>query len=208
MNAIELIPAKRIVPVVVINDAAHAVPLAEALVDSGIESIEVTLRTSAAMSAITAIAQSSVNINVGAGSVATPDQLRAVKDIGAEFAVCPGATEALLDAAISDAIPLVPGASTASEVLALLERGYTLQKFFPAELLGGLNMIRALSAPIRTVQFFPTGGIHAGLAADYLESPSVHCIGGSWFVPSAALDAGDFDEIGRLSREAQGLIPQ
>ena len=102
----------------------------------------------------------------------------------------------------------MPGASTASEVLALLERGYTLQKFFPAELLGGLNMIRALSAPIRAVQFFPTGGIHAGLAADYLASPSVHCIGGSWFVPSAALDAGDFDEIGRLSREAQGLIPE
>ena len=141
MNAIELIPAKRVVPVVVINDAAHAVPLAEALVDSGIESIEVTLRTSAAMNAIAAIAQSSVNIKVGAGSVATPDQLRAVKDIGAEFAVCPGATEALLDAAISDAMPLVPGASTASEVLALLERGYTLQKFFPAELLGGLNTV-------------------------------------------------------------------
>ena len=89
----------------------------------------------------------------------------------------------------------------------MLERGYTLQKFFPAELLGGLDMIRALSAPICAVQFFPTGGIHAGLAADYLSSSSVHCIGGSWFVPSAALDAGDFDEIRRLSCEAQSLIP-
>ena len=208
MNAIELIPAKRIVPVVVINDAAHAVPLAEALVDSGIESIEVTLRTSSAMDAIAALARASVNIKIGAGSVATPDQLRAVREIGAGFAVCPGATEALLDAAMRDSIPLVPGASTASEVLALLERGYTLQKFFPAELLGGLNMVRALSAPIHAVQFFPTGGIHAGLAADYLSSPSVHCIGGSWFVPSAVLDTGDFDEIRRLSCEAQALIPE
>ena len=206
MNAIELIPAKRIVPVVVINDAAHAIPLAEALVDSGIESIDVPLRTSAAMDAIAAIAKASVDINVGAGSVSTPDQLRAVRDIGAEFAVCPGATGALLDSAMSDSIALVPGASTASEVLALLERGYTLQKFFPAELLGGLDMIRALSAPIRGVQFFPTGGIHAGLTAEYLANPSVHCVGGSWFVPSAALDAGDFEEIRRLCRDVQDLI--
>ena len=142
---------------------------------------------------------------MGAGSVINDVQLREVKAAGADFAVSPGSTPKLLDEADKQSFPLVPGAATASEVMNLLDRGYTLQKFFPAEPLGGLAMIQALAAPIQTVRFFPTGGINAALASTYLRDPSIHCLGGSWFVPKAALAAGDFDTLAELAKEAQDI---
>ena len=205
MNAMNLITAKSIVPVVVIEDAAKALPLARTLFDAGIQSIEITLRTDAAMNALETITRASTGLVVGAGSVVSPEQLIRVQAAGADFAVSPGSTSRLLDEAEKQSFPFVPGAATASEVMNLLDRGYTLQKFFPAEPLGGLAMIQALAAPIRSVRFFPTGGINAPLAATYLRDPSIHCLGGSWFVPKAALAAGDFETIARLAKEAQSV---
>ena len=205
MNAMNLITAKSIVPVVVIEDAAKALPLARTLFDAGIQSIEITLRTDAAMNALETITRASTGLVVGAGSVVSPEQLIRVQAAGADFAVSPGSTSRLLDEAEKQSFPLVPGAATASEVMNLLDRGYTLQKFFPAEPLGGLAMIQALAAPIRSVRFFPTGGINASLAATYFADASIHCLGGSWFVPKAALAAGDFETIARLAKEAQSI---
>jgi len=205
MNAMNLIAAKSIVPVVVIEDAAKALPLAQTLFDAGIQSIEITLRTDAAMEALETITRASTGLVVGAGSVVSPEQLIRVQAAGADFAVSPGSNSRLLDEAERQSFPLVPGAATASEVMNLLDRGYTLQKFFPAEALGGLAMIQALAAPIRSVRFFPTGGINASLAATYFADASIHCLGGSWFVPKAALAAGDFETIARLAKEAQSI---
>ena len=202
MDAANLLSGCRVVPVVVIEDASKAVTLAETLLVVGIGAIEITLRTDAAQDAIAAVAAEVPDILVGAGSIRTPAQLARVRDLGARFAVCPGATPALLEEAGALGLPFVPGAATASEVLVLLEAGYRLQKFFPAEQLGGMAMIRALSAPIPEVRFFPTGGITPALAREYLGLPSVSCVGGSWFVPVDALRDGDFDLIRRLAGEA------
>ncbi len=205
MNALSLIAAKSIVPVVVIDDAGLALPLAQTLHAAGIKSIEITLRTAAAMDALRVIASAQTGLMVGAGSVASATQLAAVQAAGADFAVSPGATSDLLAAAARQDMPLIPGAATASEVLNLLDHGYTLQKFFPAQQLGGLAMIQALAAPLNTVRFFPTGGIQPEMAGSYLAESAVHCLGGSWFVPKAALAAGDFDTIAELAKGAQAI---
>ncbi|MCB1645593.1 MAG: bifunctional 4-hydroxy-2-oxoglutarate aldolase/2-dehydro-3-deoxy-phosphogluconate aldolase [Pseudomonadales bacterium] len=202
MNALTLLENETIVPVVVIEDAGKATMLAQTLLSAGIGAIEITLRTGAALEAIRQIATHVPEIVVGAGSVRRPDQFQEVIDAGARFAVSPGATHEILDAADQTGLPLVPGAVTPSEVLNLLQRGYTLQKFFPAELAGGIPFIRALSAPIPEVSFFPTGGINATLAVEYLALPNVHCIGGSWFVAADLISSGDFETIARLSCEA------
>lgn len=190
-------------PVVVIDDASKAVPLAETLVAAGIQAIELTLRTEAGLASIEQVARSMPDVLVGAGSVRSVDQLQQVRDAGAKFAISPGHTDELLDAA--EGFPYVPGAVTASESMNLLARGYRLQKFFPAELSGGVDVIRALSAPLPEVRFCVTGGITPHNVAVYLACPTVACIGGSWFVPSRALVAGDFTEIGRLSSEAVAM---
>ena len=205
MDATDLFSEVRVVPVVVIEEVAMAVPLAETLRDAGIGAIEVTLRTEAGLPAITRIAREVPGIIIGAGSVRHPQQFGQIVDAGARFAVSPGATDELLEAADSASLPFVPGATTASEVLSLLQQGYQFQKFFPAELIGGIQMIKALSAPIAEVSFFPTGGITLALARDYLALPNVRCVGGSWFVPTEALRAGDFKKITSLAIEAASV---
>lgn len=194
-----------VVPVVVIHDLAHAVPLARALVAGGTPAIEVTLRTPVALDAIRAISVEVEGARVGAGTVLTPRDLEAAASAGARFAVSPGATPALLDAAAYSHVPLLPGAATASEVMALLERGYTLQKCFPAAAIGGPALLRSWSGPLPAAHFCPTGGITANNAREYLALPNVICVGGSWLAPQASVEAGDWNAIEALARAAAAI---
>ena len=202
MNAADLLAGKPIVPVVVIEDADDAVPLATALLENGLGAIEVTLRTAAGLDAIGRIAKDVPGMLVGAGSVRRAAQVAEVKAAGAQFAVCPGSSDALLDAVADAELPFIPGAVTPSEMLALLDRGYTLQKFFPAELSGGVAFLKAVAAPIPEVSFMPTGGIKADSAGDYLALPNVACVGGTWIASSELLRKKDFEAIGKLAAAA------
>jgi 2-dehydro-3-deoxyphosphogluconate aldolase/(4S)-4-hydroxy-2-oxoglutarate aldolase len=194
-----------VVPVVVIEDAVQAVPLARALVAGGTPAIEVTLRTPAALDAIRAIAAEVEGAHVGAGTVLDAAQLEAAVEAGSTFMVSPGSTPSLLDAAARHPVPLLPGAASASEAMALLERGYTLQKFFPAEAAGGVAMLRALGGPLPGIHFCPTGGVSPANARDYLALANVVCVGGSWLTPTKLVKAGDWQAIEELAREATAL---
>lgn len=200
----EILALSPVVPVLTIEDAAQAVPLARALLEGGIGVVEVTLRTAAALDAIAAMA-GVPGMVVGAGTVLKPSQYEAVAAAGARFVVSPGSSEAVLDAAARSGVPFLPGAATPSEVLALLEQGYRLQKFFPAEPAGGIPMLKALAAPIPDVRFCPTGGVGIGNARDYLALPNVICVGGSWLTPAPALAAGDWRSVTALVAEVATL---
>ena len=193
-----------VIPVLVIRDAAHARPLAEALVAGGLPALEVTLRTPAALDAIRAMADVPGG-HVGAGTLILPDDVCAAKAAGAQFGVSPGATPALLEASEAEGLPLLPGAATASEAMALLERGYSMQKFFPAEASGGASALAAIGGPLPRIGFCPTGGIGAANAAQYLRLPNVVCVGGSWLAPRALVEAKSWAEITELARIASGL---
>ncbi|MFI9466660.1 bifunctional 4-hydroxy-2-oxoglutarate aldolase/2-dehydro-3-deoxy-phosphogluconate aldolase [Streptomyces sp. NPDC052492] len=194
-----------VVPVVVIEDAADAVPLARALVAGGLPAIEVTLRTPAAPDAIRAIAGEVPGAVVGAGTVITPEQVTGAVAAGARFLVSPGWTDVLLAAMRASGVPFLPGASTASEVMALLERGVREMKFFPARAAGGTAFLKSLAGPLPQARFCPTGGIGPDTAPEYLALPNVGCVGGSWMLPGDALAARDWDRVERLAREAAGL---
>ncbi len=204
-GADKLVQGMRVVPVVVIEDADTAVPLAETLLASGLQAIEVTLRTPAALDAIAAISTKVPELVVGAGSIRNARQVTDVVNAGAAFGVSPGHSDALLDAVDAAEFPFIPGAVTPSESLALLDRGYTLQKFFPAGVAGAVPYLKAVSGPLPEVRFMPTGGISVENAPDYLALPNVACIGGSWMVPSNALRDRDFETIAALSRAAAAL---
>ena len=205
MDATELLQAFRVVPVVVIDDPGAAPSLARSLVAGGLGVIEVTLRTESALESIEAIAAQVPEMLVGVGSIRQPQQLHAAIDAGATFAVSPGATPALMRAAQASNLPFVPGAATPSEMLSLLDQGYRLQKFFPAEAAGGLAMLKSVAGPIPEVRFMPTGGIDASKAGDYLALANVSGVGGSWIAPPGLIAAGDFDEIERLAASAVKL---
>ncbi|MFF5338914.1 bifunctional 4-hydroxy-2-oxoglutarate aldolase/2-dehydro-3-deoxy-phosphogluconate aldolase [Streptomyces sp. NPDC013181] len=194
-----------VVPVVVLEDAADAVPLARALVAGGLPAIEVTLRTTAAPDAIRAIAAEVPDAVVGAGTVVSAGQVADMVAAGARFLVSPGWTDALLEAMKGSGLPFLPGVSTTSEVVALLERGVTEMKFFPAEAAGGTAYLKALSAPLPRARFCPTGGISPASAHAYLALPNVGCVGGSWMVPADAIAAHDWDRVERLAAEAAAL---
>ena len=193
-----------VIPVLVIEDAATARPLAEALVAGGLPLLEVTLRSASALEAITEMTAVEGAI-VGVGTLLSGEDVRAARDAGAVFGVSPGATDALLDAARAEGLALLPGAATASEAMRLLEHGYSLQKFFPAEVAGGVAALKALAGPLPQIRFCPTGGIGPGNARDYLSLANVLCVGGSWLAPRAAVTAGDWNEITRLATEAAQL---
>ncbi|MGW5033085.1 bifunctional 4-hydroxy-2-oxoglutarate aldolase/2-dehydro-3-deoxy-phosphogluconate aldolase [Streptomyces nigra] len=194
-----------VVPVVVVDDPSDAIPLARALVAGGLRAIEVTLRTPGALDAIRAIADAVPEAVVGAGTVLTPEQVRRSVEAGARFLVSPGWTDSLLDAMRASGVPYLPGVSTASEVLALLERGVRELKFFPAEAAGGTAYLKSLYGPLPQVRFCPTGGIGPGSAPDYLALPNVACVGGSWMLPADAVAARDWARVETLAREAAGL---
>ncbi|TXS42541.1 bifunctional 4-hydroxy-2-oxoglutarate aldolase/2-dehydro-3-deoxy-phosphogluconate aldolase [Streptomyces sp. OR43] len=194
-----------VMPVVVLEDAADAVPLARALVAGGLPAIEVTLRTAAALDAIRAIAAEVPDAVVGAGTVITARNVSDTVAAGARFLVSPGWTDVLLDAMKASGVPFLPGVSTTSEVVALLERGVTDMKFFPAEAAGGTAYLKALSAPLPQARFCPTGGVSLASAPSYLALPNVGCVGGSWMVPGDAVAARDWSRVERLAAEAAAL---
>ncbi|MFF2858972.1 bifunctional 4-hydroxy-2-oxoglutarate aldolase/2-dehydro-3-deoxy-phosphogluconate aldolase [Streptomyces rubiginosohelvolus] len=196
-----------VVPVVVLHDAADAVPLARALVAGGLPAIEVTLRTPAALESIRAMAAEVPGAVVGAGTVISPEHVRETAAAGARFLVSPGWTDALLEAMKASGLPFLPGVSTTSEVVALLERGVSEMKFFPAEAAGGTAYLKALSAPLPQARFCPTGGISLASAPSYLALSNVGCVGGSWMVPGDAVAAKDWDRVARLAAEAATLAP-
>ena len=194
-----------VVPVVVLEDAEDAVPLARALVDGGLPAIEVTLRTPAAHEAIRAIATEVPEAVVGAGTVLGAEQVRTAAEAGARFLVSPGWTDTLLDALRGSDLPFLPGVSTVSEVMGLLERGVTEMKFFPAEAAGGIPCLKSLASPLPRARFCPTGGISAANAPAYLALPNVACVGGTWMLPPDALAAKDWDRVRALAAEASTL---
>jgi len=193
-----------IVPVLVVDDAAHAQPLAQALVTGGLPALEVTLRTPAALEVIAEMAKVDGGV-VGAGTLLTPEDVHAAIDAGARFGVSPGATDRLLDACEEAGLPLLPGVATATEAMRLLERGYTMLKFFPAEAAGGAPALKAIGAPIPRVSFCPTGGVSPTNAADYLSLSNVVCAGGSWVAPKDKVQAGDWNAITKLAKDAAAL---
>ena len=205
MALAELLQGARVIPVVVTDDIENAVPLAECLFEAGIGTIEITLRTDAALDVIRQIAAELPQMVVGAGSLREAEHVAAVKSVGASYGVAPGYTDALLDAAEDAELPMIPGAATPSEMMRLYERGYALQKFFPAELAGGIPFLKAVGAPLPELSFVPTGGIDAKLAEEYLALPNVFAVGGSWLTPKSLLDAGDFAAIGKLAADAAQL---
>ncbi|MEU6065830.1 bifunctional 4-hydroxy-2-oxoglutarate aldolase/2-dehydro-3-deoxy-phosphogluconate aldolase [Streptomyces sp. NPDC047082] len=194
-----------VVPVVVVEDAADAVPLARALISGGLPAIEVTLRTPAALDAIRAIAAEVPDAVVGAGTVIAPAQVTECMAAGARFLVSPGWTDALLDAMRASGVPFLPGVSTTTEVVALLERGVREMKFFPAQAAGGTAYLRSLAGPLPQARFCPTGGIGPVNAPEYLSLPNVGCVGGTWMIPADAVGARDWGRVEALARQAAGL---
>ncbi|MGR3627016.1 MAG: bifunctional 4-hydroxy-2-oxoglutarate aldolase/2-dehydro-3-deoxy-phosphogluconate aldolase [Limimaricola sp.] len=193
-----------VVPVLVVEDAAHAADLARALVKGGLPALEVTLRTPSALDVIREMAGVEGRV-VGAGTLLTARDVEAAKEAGATFGVCPGATDRILDACEANDLPLLPAAATASEVLRLLDRGYTVQKFFPAEVNGGVPALKAIGAPIPQVKFCPTGGVSLRNAHDYLALENTLCVGGSWVAPKEMVASGNWDGITSLAAEAAAL---
>ncbi|MFI6640058.1 bifunctional 4-hydroxy-2-oxoglutarate aldolase/2-dehydro-3-deoxy-phosphogluconate aldolase [Streptomyces sp. NPDC050504] len=194
-----------VIPVVVIEDAADAVPMARALVAGGLPAIEVTLRTPAALEAIRAIADGVPDAVVGAGTVVSPAGVADAVGAGARFLVSPGWTDTLLTAMRESGVPFLPGVSTTSEVVALLERGVEEMKFFPAEAAGGVPYLRALGGPLPRARFCPTGGVSPASAPAYLALPNVGCVGGSWMLPADAVKARDWARVESLARGAAAL---
>lgn len=200
----EICQSVPVIPVLVVEDVAHAEPLATALVAGGLNVLEVTLRTEAALEVIKAMSEVPGSI-VGAGTVLTAADVKAVKASGAQFAVSPGATDELLEAAKEEGLPLLPGAVTASEVMKLMALDYDMLKFFPAQAAGGVPMLKSWSGPLPDIAFCPTGGINLGNASEYLALPNVACVGGSWLAPSAMVEAGDWEGIRQLAEACRDL---
>lgn len=200
-----ILTAQPVVPVVAVANAAEGVALARALVAGGIGSIEVTMRTPAALEAIRAIVAEVPEMVCGAGTILTPKQFEQAEAAGAEFIVSPGATVEILDAARSSDVPLLPGSATPSEMMAMLQEGYEVLKFFPAEQVGGAAFLKSIAPVIPQLKFCPTGGISMKNVQDYLGLPNVLCVGGSWLAPKDKVAAGDWDAITALAHEAAGL---
>jgi 2-dehydro-3-deoxyphosphogluconate aldolase/(4S)-4-hydroxy-2-oxoglutarate aldolase len=197
-----------VIPVIVVQDAAQAVPLARALVAGGIRMLEVTLRTPVALAAIRAIAQEVPEAVVGAGTVRSAQEAKAAAQAGARFAVSPGFTVAVGRACRDFGLPLLPGVATGSEIMMAQDEGYDALKFFPALQAGGTAMLKAWSGPFAEVCFCPTGGVSPQNAGDFLALSNVACVGGSWLTPAEAMAAGDWGRITALAREAAGLVRQ
>jgi len=205
LTSLQVMQDAPVIPVIVLNDVAHAVPMARALVEGGIRMLEVTLRTPQALACMEAIAKAVPEAIVGAGTLRSKADAQAAAHAGARFAVSPGYTSALGDACRDLGLPLLAGVATGGEIMAAQEDGFTALKFFPAMQAGGSAMLKAWSGPFYDVKFCPTGGINLQNARDFLALPNVLCVGGSWLVPADALAQGDWPRITALAREAVGL---
>jgi len=203
-DPLDILHAGPVIPVMVIHELERAVPLARALLDGGVRVLEITLRSKAAIAAIERIGREVPDALVGAGTVTSPDDLAAVTEAGAVFAISPGLTPTLLEAARKGPIPLIPGIATASELMRGMEMGYRAFKFFPAEAAGGVRLLKSIGGPFPHISFCPTGGVSPANYRDYLALKNVACVGGSWLAPSDAVAAGDWQRITALARQATG----
>jgi len=204
-TALQVMQDAPVIPVIVLNDVAHAVPMARALVAGGIRMLEVTLRTPQALACMEAIAKEVPDAVVGAGTVRSAADAKAAANAGAKFAVSPGYTSAVGQACRDQGLSLLPGVATGSEIMMAQEDGYTDLKFFPAMQAGGTAMLKAWSGPFFDVRFCPTGGVTSQNATEFLSLPNVACVGGSWLVPADALAQGDWARIEKLARDASQL---
>jgi len=205
MDALDLMRVGPVIPVIVIDDLAHAVPLARALVTGGVRVLEVTLRTRVALDAILAINREVDDAIVGVGTISRAEHFQQAVDAGARFGVSPGLTDELIDAAQASRLTLLPGVMTPSDVIAARAAGFFAMKLFPAQQAGGIGMLKALSGPFPDVTFCPTGGVTAASAPAFLALPNVGCVGGSWLTPPAAVKGGEWGTITALAREASRL---
>lgn len=201
----ELLKRSPVMPVLTIADEADAVPLARALAEGGIRSVEITLRTPAALAAIQAVSRAVPELAVGAGTVLNAASYEKAVAAGARFCVAPGSTPELLQAARQSTAPFLPGAMTPSEVIFLAEAGFMVQKFFPAERAGGVGMLKSMGEPMANVSFCPTGGVSLANAPTYLALGNVICVGGSWLAPKDAVETRDWQRITQLASEAAAL---
>ncbi|WP_050479432.1 bifunctional 4-hydroxy-2-oxoglutarate aldolase/2-dehydro-3-deoxy-phosphogluconate aldolase [Herbaspirillum rhizosphaerae] len=207
MNILEIMRTSAVIPVIAIDKLEHAVPLAKALVAGGIRVLEITLRTEHGLPAIRAIAEQVPGAIVGVGTLTSPEEFAASRDAGAVFGVSPGLTAALIAAAKSSGLPLLPGVMTPSEVMAAREAGFRQLKLFPAVPAGGVGMLNAIAGPLADVTFCPTGGISQETASQFLACKNVACVGGSWLTPKNAIEIGDWNKITALAKAASALRP-
>ena len=198
----------RVVPVIVISDVSQAVPMAQALLAGGIDVMEITLRHSAGLAAIEAVAKNVPQMHVGAGTVTRAAEMQQVHDAGARFALSPGMSDALVQAAMDCRMPFMPGVMTPSEVMSARDHGFGMMKLFPAEQAGGLSMLKALFGPLGDVQFCPTGGVSPENMAEFLKLPNVAMVGGSWLTPADAVAAQDWERITALAKQALAQAPE
>lgn len=205
MQTIELAAFGPVIPVIILDRVSDAVPLARALVAGGVKVLEVTLRTPVALACIEAIAKGVPEAIVGAGTIRSADDARAASDAGARFAVSPGLTEAVASACSAVSMPLLPGVATPSEVMTARALGFSFVKLFPASVVGGVGMLKALASPFADVRFCPTGGITADTAPQYLALPNVAVVGGSWLTPADSVKKGEWAKITQLAAAAQAL---
>ena len=205
VNPLDIANHRPVIPVIVMERAQDALPLAEALLAGGVKVLEVTLRTPAGLPAIEAIARHLPEAVVGVGTVLNADDARRASEAGARFAVSPGYTSAVGSACKALGLPLLPGVATSSEIMAALADGFSFLKLFPAEAVGGIPLLKSWASPFGAVGFCPTGGITHATASDYLVLPNVRCVGGSWLTPAESVRAGDWARITALAQAAQGL---
>ena len=205
MKISEIILLSPVIPVIVINNASSALALGEALLSGGIKSIEVTLRTDAALSSIERLARDLPEICVGAGTILSESNASSAANAGARFAVSPGSTPSIINACKVQNLPLLPGASTVSEILTLHEEGFTAIKFFPAAAAGGTRFIKSLASPLPHIQFCPTGGITYDTASNWLALENVSCVGGSWLASANDINQRNFSEITERAKQASAL---
>ena len=205
MQIKDILSAGPVIPVIVLDELSHAVPLAKAFVAGGVRVLEVTLRTPSALDAVRAIKETVPQAIVGVGTVTTAKQLQSAIDAGAQFAVSPASSMWLLDAVKDFGLPFLPGVMTPSEVLVARESGFVDLKFFPANEAGGAGMVRALGSVFPDIRFCPTGGVTPSNAREYLSLPNVACVGGSWMAPKVLIEAGDWGAIEQLARDSQTL---
>lgn len=206
MNTTETLAACGVVPVVVIEHAQDAVPTAEAMVAGGINVMEITFRTAAAADAIKAVSQQCPDMLVGAGTVITLEQCKTAVECGAKFIVAPGYDDDVVSWCVENNIPVTPGCVTPTEIMAAMKHGLKVMKFFPANVYGGLGALKALAGPFGGVKFIPTGGVSAANLAEFIKSPYIHAVGGSWVCPKAEISAHNFEKITALCREARETV--
>jgi len=206
MSISKILSLGPVMPVIVIEQANHAIPLGEALLTGGIKTIEITLRTSAALNAIEQLAKHLPEIYVGAGTILTEENATQAKNSGAKFCVSPGTTSSIIDACNECNISLLPGASTVSEMLTLSEAGFSEIKFFPASAAGGIPFIKSLVSPLPNLKFCPTGGISYETASVWLSLVNVSCVGGSWIAPAKDINDQNFSEITARAKQATKLV--